>query len=64
MIYKQMVEDNTVRALQARRGLQEVVFTLIPQKLGVGAAKGRKLEGTSSQWCGTSFLEVVHAIKK
>ena len=32
MIYKQMMEGNTVRELQTGRGLQEMMSTLNPQK--------------------------------
>lgn len=52
MIYKQMVEDNTVRELQAGRAAGGQISTY-PAEAG---GEGRELEGTSTQW-GTSFLD-------
>jgi len=49
MIYKQMMEGDTVRELQPGRGLQEMMSALNPQAL----RGGRTLEGprTSGWYC-------------
>lgn len=47
MIYKQMVEDNTVRELQAARGLWEVMSTFFLQKIYHGGGDGK---GDRTQW--------------